>query len=145
MKQISCAALASLSASLTIAAQDLTLCTRGQPSDYVLVRPAKASPSQRYAAEEFQTFAERLTGVKLPILTDEGPLPAKAVLIGDTRHTALLLALGLTDFSMPPASLLQVRDTLLRCDRARLRSLAPRLLRAADRAAIERVLAKADA
>ncbi len=64
---------------------------------------------------------------------------------GDTRHTALLLALGLTDFSMPPASLLQVRDTLLRCDRARLRSLAPRLLRAADRAAIERVLAKADA
>ena len=32
-----------------------------------------------------------MTGVKLPIITDEGPLPANAVLLGNTRHTAGLL------------------------------------------------------
>ncbi|MEI7902913.1 MAG: hypothetical protein WCK89_21930, partial [bacterium] len=58
-------------------AQTLTLATRGQPAAYSIVRPAVASPSQVYAAEELQTFTEQLTGVKLPILTDEGPLPER--------------------------------------------------------------------
>ncbi|MBP7638585.1 MAG: hypothetical protein KBA18_11970, partial [Kiritimatiellae bacterium] len=74
-----------------LAAQSVTLARRGQPAAVTLVRPAQASPSQVYAAEELQRFTAQLTGVTLPIMTDEGPLPERAVLIGDTRHTAAAL------------------------------------------------------
>jgi hypothetical protein len=69
-------------------AQDLTLATRGEPPACRIVRPAQASPSQLHAASELQRFTEQMTGVKLPIITDEVPLPESAILIGDTRHTA---------------------------------------------------------
>lgn len=72
-------------------AQTLSIAVRGQPATYTIIRPANASPSQIYAAEEFQRFSEEMTGVKLSIATDEGPLPAKAVLLGNTRHTTELL------------------------------------------------------
>jgi hypothetical protein len=72
-------------------AQSLTLATRGQPAAYAIVCPTNASPSQRYAAEELQRFAEQLTGVKLQVVADDGPLPARAILLGETRHTAPLL------------------------------------------------------
>ncbi len=72
-------------------AQTLTLATRGQPAAYTIVRPASASPSQLHAAEELQSFAEQMTGVRLPIVTDDAPLPARAILLGDTRHTPQLL------------------------------------------------------
>jgi len=74
-----------------VVAQSLSLATRGQPASYAIVRPAKASPSQVYAAEELQKFTEQMTGVKLPVLTDEGPLPERAILLGMTRHTPGLL------------------------------------------------------
>ncbi len=74
-----------------LCAQSLTLATRGQPAGYTLVRPANASPSQLYAADEFVKFTAQLTGVQLPVVTDEAPLPARAILLGDTRHTAALL------------------------------------------------------
>jgi hypothetical protein len=69
----------------------LTLARRGQPANCVIVRPAAASPSQRYAAEELQRTLRLLTGVELPIATDAQPLPEKAILLGDTRHTAAAL------------------------------------------------------
>ena len=59
---------------------------------------------------------------------------------GDPRFTALLLALGLTDFSMHPGQILQVRDTLSELDRGKLRQLAPRLLHAASRDEVEHLL-----
>ena len=59
---------------------------------------------------------------------------------GATRYTALLLALGLTSFSMHPSSMLEVRQALARCDRAALRRQGAGLLRAQTRAGIERVL-----
>jgi phosphotransferase system enzyme I (PtsI) len=62
---------------------------------------------------------------------------------GDTRYTALLLALGLTGFSMHPSSLLEVRHAIGECNRQQLRALGTRLLRAQTRAGIERVLADA--
>jgi hypothetical protein len=74
-----------------LCAQGLTLATRGQPAEYAIVRSATASPSQVYAAEEFQKFTEQMTGVKLPLVTDDAPLPARAVLLGSTRHSAGLL------------------------------------------------------
>ncbi|HET6546535.1 MAG TPA: phosphoenolpyruvate--protein phosphotransferase [Rhodanobacteraceae bacterium] len=64
---------------------------------------------------------------------------------GDTRYTALLLALGLTDFSMHPGLLLEVRERVNRCDRSALRKHAPALLRAPTRERIERVLARMQA
>jgi phosphoenolpyruvate-protein phosphotransferase (PTS system enzyme I) len=59
---------------------------------------------------------------------------------GDTRYTELLLALGLTEFSMHPSSLLEVRHAIGRCDHAHLRKQCTSLLRANTRAGIERVL-----
>ena len=57
---------------------------------------------------------------------------------GDARFTPLLLALGLEQFSVHPTSLLEVRRTIRACDVKTLRSRAPALMRARDRAQIER-------
>lgn len=51
---------------------------------------------------------------------------------GDPAFAPLLVALGLEDFSMSPDRILAQRDALAHCDRAALRALAPRLLRAGD-------------
>ena len=59
---------------------------------------------------------------------------------GDMRFTRLLLALGLTDFSMHPSSLLEVRRAIRDSEHAALRRRAPALLRASDRAGIQRIL-----
>jgi len=59
---------------------------------------------------------------------------------GDIRYTRLLLALGLTEFSMHPSSLLEVRQAIADSDHAALRSRNTALLRASTRAGIERVL-----
>ena len=75
-------------------AQNLTLVRDGK-SDYVIVRPAQSSPAQVYAAQELRAFAKQMTGATLPIVTDDVELPAKALLLGITRHTARLV--GATD------------------------------------------------
>ena len=59
---------------------------------------------------------------------------------GDTRYTALLLALGLDGFSMYPGSLLEVRQAISDCDSGALRKLGGALLRASSRSGIDRVL-----
>ena len=60
-------------------------------SQFTIVRPADASPSQIYAAEELQRFTKEMTGVQLPVATDDQPLPAKAILLGVTRYTESVL------------------------------------------------------
>jgi hypothetical protein len=80
-----------LTAGVWVPAQELTLATRGEPAVCSILRPAGGSASQLYAAEELQRFVEQMTGVKLPITTDAAPLPARAVLLGETRFTAELL------------------------------------------------------
>ncbi|MCW5578114.1 MAG: phosphoenolpyruvate--protein phosphotransferase, partial [Dokdonella sp.] len=52
---------------------------------------------------------------------------------GDRRYTALLLALGLTDFSMHPGVLLEVRELIATLDRGELRKHTAALLRAPTR------------
>jgi hypothetical protein len=80
-----------LAASAAVAEED------GQPlaahgaSQFTIVRPVGASPSQVYAAEELQRFTMQMTGAQLPIVTDDQPLPAKAILLGVTRHTKTVL------------------------------------------------------
>ena len=59
---------------------------------------------------------------------------------GEPRYTALLLALGLTSFSMHPTSLLEVRQELAKCDRGSLRRQGSGLLRAQTRKGIQRIL-----
>ncbi|AXK71387.1 phosphoenolpyruvate--protein phosphotransferase [Lysobacter sp. TY2-98] len=58
-------------------------------------------------------------------------------------YAPLLLALGLTDFSLHPGTMLEVRQRIRDCDYAHLQSRLPALLRARDRDAIERWLASA--
>ena len=72
----------------------LRLAVRGEPAAYTIVIPAEASPSQKYAAEELRDFTEKTTGVKLPIATDAAPLPAKAILLGETKYTSALAGRG---------------------------------------------------
>ena len=61
-------------------------------------------------------------------------------LAGDIRFTRVLLALGLTDFSMHPGTMLEVRNVIRACDHAALRKRVKALLRAGDRDALVRVL-----
>jgi len=58
------------------------------------------------------------------------PVSLCGEIAGDISFTALLLMLGLNEFSMHPSQILQVRDRLAALDRARLRRHAPTLLRA---------------
>jgi phosphotransferase system enzyme I (PtsI) len=73
------------------------------------------------------------------------PVTLCGEMASDARCTPLLIALGLTGFSMHPSSLLEVRQAIAACDHARLRKLAPRLLRAQTKAGLERVLGDAGA
>jgi phosphotransferase system enzyme I (PtsI) len=59
---------------------------------------------------------------------------------GDPEHTRLLLALGLTEFSLHPNNLLEVRKIVRESDLGALRQKRGRLLRAVDRAGIEAAL-----
>jgi len=59
---------------------------------------------------------------------------------GDARFTPLLLALGIEELSLHPSPLLEVRRAIRALDLGQLRARAPALLRARDRAGIERWL-----
>ncbi len=73
------------------------------------------------------------------------PISLCGEMAGDSRYTALLLALGLTNFSMHPTSLLEIRQQIAQCNYARLRKQSTALLRATTHAGIERVLARMQA
>ena len=62
-------ALAAFCAFTTLCgAGSLVLAERGKAAEYSIVRPGKASPAQKYAAEELCDFTEKATGVRLPIV-----------------------------------------------------------------------------
>ena len=92
MKQLTFLAACACALTFETLAADLSLAVRGQPAAYTIVVPEKASPSQRYAAEELRDFTEKTTGVKLPIATDAAPLPAKAILLGETKYSKGLIS-----------------------------------------------------
>ena len=68
----------------------------------------------------------------------ETPVAVCGEMAGDARMTALLLALGLTEFSLHPATLLEVRRAIREVNLSELRLQAPQLLAARDRRGIER-------
>jgi len=69
------------------------------------------------------------------------PVAVCGEMAGDAHMTALLLALGLTEFSLHPATLLEVRRAIREVNLAELRLQAPQLLAARDRRGIERWIA----
>jgi phosphotransferase system enzyme I (PtsI) len=69
------------------------------------------------------------------------PVAVCGEIAGDPLFVPLLLALGLGELSLHPATLLEVRRANRACDLSLLRTRAHALLRARDRAGIERWLA----
>lgn len=68
------------------------------------------------------------------------PVAMCGEMAGDATFAPLLLALGLDEFSLHPGTLLELRRAIRACDFAALRARAPALLRARDRAGIEKWL-----
>ena len=66
------------------------------------------------------------------------PVALCGEIAGDPRMTRMLLALGLTEFSLHPGTLLEVRRAVRDSDLAALQAAAPKLLAARDRRGIER-------
>ena len=84
--------LITLFLAITLAsASALEIAVRGKPADCSIVIAENASKPFESAAREMQTYLEQMTEVRLPILRDNAPLPAKAVLIGPNRHSQSLL------------------------------------------------------
>lgn len=70
------------------------------------------------------------------------PVAVCGEIAGDARLAPMLLALGLTEFSLHPGTLLEVRRAIRDSDLGLLRAHAPKLLAARDRRGIERWLAE---
>jgi len=60
------------------------------------------------------------------------PVALCGEMAGDPRLVRLLLGLGLTDFSMPPNSLLEVKNALINTRRSRIKKSAMALLKVAS-------------
>jgi hypothetical protein len=83
--------------------KSMVLAERGKKAEYKIVIPTKASPAERYAAEELVTHIKKTVGVDLPIVTDDETAapPKKAIFLGSTRHSLALIG----DNSFKPDSL----------------------------------------
>ena len=79
-------------AGLVPSANGLELVRRGQVTNCAIVVRTEASACERYAAAELHDFLKRQTGVEVPLADDAAALPPRAILLGDTRHSAVVLA-----------------------------------------------------
>ena len=70
------------------------------------------------------------------------PLSVCGEIAGDPMFVPMLLALGVPELSLHPGTMLEVRRAIRDADLSALRAAAPALLRARDRAGIERWLAR---
>ena len=75
--------------------------------------------------------------------THRKPLAVCGEIAGDPMFAPVLLALGLEEFSLHPGTLLEVRRAMRSLDHSALRARVATLLRARDRASIERWLVRA--
>lgn len=73
----------------------------------------------------------------------ETPVAVCGEIAAAPDYAPLLLALGLTDFSLHPGTMLEVRRRIRDCDLGALQARLPALLRARDRTALERWLRNA--
>ena len=65
----------------------IVLSERGRDARYFIVLPDRPPPVTQYAAEELQGWTERLTGVRLPIVTNA--TPERAVYVGGMEEADL--------------------------------------------------------
>ena len=70
------------------------------------------------------------------------PVAMCGEMAGDPRYTRLLLGLGLTEFSMHPASVLEVKRIIIESDIAELRQKAERLLNTSDAKEMQALIAE---
>ncbi|MBN2584264.1 MAG: DUF4838 domain-containing protein [Planctomycetes bacterium] len=70
-----------LAAVASCTAADVTLVQDGK-SDYVVVLPAEASPSEKWAAEELVNHVKEMSGATLPVQTAGAEVPEKAIVLG---------------------------------------------------------------
>jgi hypothetical protein len=63
-------------------------------SDYRIVVAKNCSPSVNYAAQELQNYLQKITGARLPIVTDAEPERPHEILVGKSRHYVLPDGLG---------------------------------------------------
>ncbi|MCB1567317.1 MAG: phosphoenolpyruvate--protein phosphotransferase, partial [Xanthomonadales bacterium] len=70
------------------------------------------------------------------------PVSICGEIASDARFTRMLLALGLTEFSMHPSSLLDIRATIRDSDLRQLRRRTGALLRAGRRTTLEQLVAR---
>ena len=73
----------------------------------VIVLPESPSPTESFAASELQRYVERISSVRLRIVPDADPLPARSLQVGRTRGTRPLRS----TFDHPVSTLR--RETLL--------------------------------
>ncbi len=73
------------------------------------------------------------------------PVALCGEMAGDTRHTGLLLSLGLTDFSLHPRGILEIKETLSRLQRKPLLALKRRILNAGVAEEVAEILKSAGA
>jgi hypothetical protein len=84
------AALLVLASTMLSPVGQLMIADKGH-SDFTIVVGAKASPSEKHAARELQDFLGQMSGAKLEIRDDSGPVGKSEIILGDNRH---LQALG---------------------------------------------------
>lgn len=63
----------------------LTLAEQGK-SPYQIVIPAESIPSERYAAEELQAYLQKISGARLPIVSDSAAPASREILLGNNAH-----------------------------------------------------------
>lgn len=68
-------------------AEDVALVQQGR-SGYVIVLPVQATKAESKAAGIFQDYIQRMSGAKLPVITESQYKAEPAVFIGNTSHTA---------------------------------------------------------
>lgn len=79
---VAACALVGLIASTQAEARDVNL-VKECKSGYTIVLPKDASPSEEHAARELKSFLFRISGARLPIMTEGEWLPKKMILLGD--------------------------------------------------------------
>lgn len=67
------------------ASRPLQVVDRGA-SRYVIVLPAQSSPSEQYAAEELQSYLEKISGARLPIVPDTAPGSKREIWLGNNAR-----------------------------------------------------------
>ncbi|MBM3498016.1 MAG: DUF4838 domain-containing protein [Armatimonadetes bacterium] len=68
---------------------DMTLVERGEPRATIVIG-AEPSRTDRWCAQELQTWLGKITGAELPIVTDAEPVTGNVLAVGRNRYTEAL-------------------------------------------------------